>query len=85
MAILKEEIQGTKIINEIKSSNIKKTEYDTETKKLVVEFNNGFKYEYENVPHQVYTKFRMSESQGKFFTTDISKTFKYKKLQYLSR
>jgi aspartokinase-like uncharacterized kinase len=80
MAILKEEIQGTKIINEIKSSNIKKTEYDTETKKLVVEFNNGFKYEYENVPHQVYTKFRMSESQGKFFTTDISKTFKYKKL-----
>ena len=39
MAILKEEIQGTKIINEIKSSNIKKTEYDTETKKLVVEFN----------------------------------------------
>ena len=80
MAILKEEIQGTKIINEIKSSNIKKTEYDTETKKLVVEFNNGFKYEYENVPHQIYTKFRMSESQGKFFTTDISKTFKYKKL-----
>ena len=84
MAILKEEIQGTKIINEIKSSNIKKTEYDTETKKLVVEFNNGFKYEYENVPHQIYTKFRMSESQGKFFTTDISNTFKYKKLQYLS-
>ena len=80
MAILKEEIQGTKIINEIKSSNIKKTEYDTETKKLVVDFNNGFKYEYEDVPHQVYTKFRMSESQGKFFTTDISKTFKYKKL-----
>jgi hypothetical protein len=80
MAILKEEIQGTKIINEIKSSNIKKTEYDTETKKLVVEFNNGFKYEYENVPHQIYTKFRMSESQGKFFTTDISNTFKYKML-----
>ena len=85
MAILKEEIQGTKIINEIKSSNIKKTEYDTETKKLVVEFNNGFKYEYENVPHQIYTKFRMAESRGKFFTTDISNTFKYKKLQYLYR
>lgn len=80
MAILKEEILGTKIINEIKSSNIKKTEYDTETKKLVVEFNNGFKYEYDDVPHQIYTKFRMSESQGKFFTTDISKGYKYKKL-----
>jgi hypothetical protein len=80
MAILKEEIKGTKIINEIKSSNIKKTEYDTETKKLVVEFNNGFKYEYNDVPHQTYTKFRMSESQGKFFTTEISKAYKYKKL-----
>ena len=80
MGITKEEIKGKKIINEIKSSNIRKTEYDTETKKLVVEFNNGFKYEYEEVPHQIYTKFRMAESQGKFFVSDISKTFKYKKL-----
>jgi hypothetical protein len=80
MGITKEEIKGTKIINEIKSSNIKKTEYDTETKKMVVEFNNGLKYEYEDVPHQTYTRFRMSESQGKYFTTDISKKYKYKKL-----
>jgi hypothetical protein len=80
MAITKEEIKGTKIINEIKSSNIKKTEYDTETKKLMVEFNNGLKYEYEEVPHQSYTQFRRAESQVKFFTTDISKKFKFKKL-----
>ena len=80
MAITREIIEGTKILNEIKSSNIKKTEYDTETKKLIVEFNNGFKYEYDDVPHQTYTRFRMSESQGKYFTTEISKKFKYKKL-----
>ena len=80
MPITREEIKGTKIINEIKSSNIKKTEYDTETKKLVVEFNNGFKYEYDEVPHQTYTKFRAAESQGKYFVTDISKAYKYKKL-----
>lgn len=80
MGIIKEEIIGTKIINEIQSSNLKKTEYDTETKKLAVEFNNGLKYEYDEVPHQIYTKFRMSESQGKFFTTDISKKYQYKKL-----
>jgi hypothetical protein len=80
MGITREEIKGTKIINEIKSSNIKRTEYDTETKKLVVEFNNGFKYEYDEVPHQTYTKFRVAESQGKFFVTEISKTYKYKKL-----
>lgn len=80
MGIVSETISGSEIINEIKSSNIKKTIYNTETKKLVVEFNNSSKYEYEDVPHQVYTKFRMSESQGKFFSGEISKKFKYKKL-----
>ena len=80
MAILKEEIKGTKIINEVQSSNLVKTEYDTETKNLVVEFKNGMKYEYDEVPHQVYTQFRVSESQGKFFNGKISKVFKYKKL-----
>lgn len=80
MAVKRETIDGTKIINEIESTNIVKTEYDTATKKLVTEFKNGAKYEYDDVPHNVYTKFRMSESQGKFFTTDISKKFKYKKL-----
>ena len=79
MAILKEEIIGTKIINEIHSSNIKKTEYDTKTKNLLVTFNNGAIYEYQEVPHQLYTQFRMSESQGKFFSGKIAKTFKYKK------
>ena len=80
MAIVKEEISGTTIVNEINSSNLKKTIYDTITKKMVVEFNNGAKYEYDEVPHQLYTQFRMSESQGKFFSSKIAKTFKYKKL-----
>jgi hypothetical protein len=80
MGIIKEEIDGTKIKNVIKSSNIKSTEYDTESKDLVVEFNNGAKYKYDNVPHQVYTKFRLAESQGKFFTTDIAKQYSYKKV-----
>ena len=80
MGIIKEVIDGTKIKNEIKSSNIKSTEYDTESKELVVEFNNGAKYKYDNVPHQVYTKFRLAESQGKLFTTDIAKQYSYKKV-----
>ena len=80
MAIIKEEIDGTKIKNVIKSSNIKASDYATETKELVVEFNNGAKYKYDNVPHQVYTKFRLAESQGKFFTTDIAKQYSYKKV-----
>ena len=42
MAIIKEEIKGTKIINDIQSSNIKHTEYDTETKSLEVIFRGLF-------------------------------------------
>jgi hypothetical protein len=80
MAVKKEIIDGTRIINEIESTNIVKTEYDTATKKMIAEFKNGARYEYEDVPHNVYTKFRMAESQGKYFTTDISKKFKYKKV-----
>lgn len=80
MSIIKEEIVGTKIINEIKSTNLKKSEYDTETKKMTVTFNSGSVYEYNEIPHQLYTQFRMSESQGKFFSSKIAKTFKYKKI-----
>jgi hypothetical protein len=57
-----------------------RSEYDTETKKMIVEFKNGTKYSYDEVPHKVYTQFRMSESQGKFFTSEISKKYKYTKL-----
>lgn len=80
MAILKETIKGTNIICEIESTNITKTDYNTETKKLVVDFKNGAQYEYDEVPHEVYTRFRMAESQGSFFSKNIAKGYKYKKL-----
>ena len=55
MAIIKEQIDGTKIICEIKSSNLSKTTYDVESKKLLVEFNNNVSYEYEDVPQCLLT------------------------------
>ena len=80
MAILREEIIGTKIICEVKSSNFKRAEYDTVTKHLIIEFNTGIRYEYLDVPHQVFTQMRTSESQGKFFSSKIAKEYKFKKL-----
>jgi len=79
MGITKEIISGTKIINEIKSSNIKKSEYDLNTKKLLITFNNDIMYEYDDVPHKLYTQFRLAESQGKFFSANIARNFKYVK------
>jgi hypothetical protein len=81
MAIKSTEIIGTRIICEIESSNLVKTEYDTETKKMIAEFKNGSSYEYDDVPHPTYARFRLSESQGKYFNTEISKKFKYKKVE----
>lgn len=81
MAILKEEIIGTRIINEIESSNLVKTEYDSDNQSLIATFKNGIMYEYEEVPHKIYAQFRLAESQGKFFNTDIAKQYKYKKVE----
>ncbi len=81
MAITRTDIVGTKIICEIESSNLIKTEYDSETNKLIATFKNGMMYEYEEVPHKIYAQFRIAESQGKYFNTEISKTYKYKKLE----
>jgi hypothetical protein len=80
MAIKRTTIDGTRIICEIESSNLILTEYDSENKKLITQFKNRMRYEYDEVPHNIYAQFRLSESQGKFFNTQISKVFKYKKL-----
>jgi hypothetical protein len=81
MAIKRTTIDGTRIICEIDSSNLVRTEYDSESKKLITQFKNGALYEYEDVTHDVYARFRLSESQGKFFNSEISKKYKYKKLE----
>jgi hypothetical protein len=81
MGIITEKIEGKFIEVEIKSTNLKHAKYDTEEKSLVVEFNNGTIYEYENVPWELFTKFRMAESQGSFFSKNIARAFKYKKIK----
>lgn len=80
MGIKSEKIQGKQIINEIESSNLVKTVYNLDEKTLLVTFKNGMEYLYEEVPHSIYTKFRMAESQGSFFNKEISKKYNYKKI-----
>ena len=80
MAITQEIISGTTILNEVESSNIVRTQYDTLTKKMIAEFKNGARYEYVDIPHEKYTQFRMAQSQGNYFNLNISKIHKYTKL-----
>jgi len=80
MGITSEKIEGKIIEVQISSSNLKSAKYNTEEKNLLVEFNNGSIYEYEEVPWETFVKLRMAESQGKYFNSSISKTYKYKRL-----
>jgi hypothetical protein len=81
MAILKENIEGKKITIEIKSSNLQSAFYETDTEDLTVTFNNGSIYVYNKVPWNVFTKFRMADSQGKFFNESIGRTYKFTKVK----
>ncbi len=80
MGILSEKIEGKVISITIKSSNLSSATYNTETEDLLMTFNNGTIYEYKSVPWTIFTKFRMSESQGKFFNANIAKKYTFKKV-----
>tara|TARA_R110000851_G_scaffold311326_1_gene471452 strand:+ start:2774 stop:3019 length:246 start_codon:yes stop_codon:yes gene_type:complete len=80
MAIKSEKISGKLIINEYTSANLKGSEYNTETSELIVEFKKGGSYSYEKVPISIFTKMRMAESQGSYFSKNISRNYKYKKM-----
>lgn len=80
MAIISEQISGNTISVTMSSTNLKSSTYFTDEKRLSVTFNNGYTYEYFNVPWDVFTKFRMSKSQGQFFNKEISRSYPYKKI-----
>ncbi|HOH61206.1 MAG TPA: KTSC domain-containing protein [Bacilli bacterium] len=80
MPIISEQISGTTINVEVQSSNLKFASYDTSTKVLTITFKNGSIYEYYEIPWALFTKFRMAKSHGKFFSKEISRNFKYKRI-----
>jgi len=81
MGIKNEKIEGNLIINEYVSSNIMSSVYDREKKDLQVMFKGGRKYVYEKVPMHIFTKMRLSESQGKYFNKEISRKYRYKEIK----
>ena len=81
MGIISEKIEGKLIEVTIQSSNLSSAKFNTETEDLIVSFNNGAIYEYNKVPWEKFTKFRLAESQGKFFNENIAKKYTYKKIK----
>lgn len=59
----------------INSSRVKKAAYIKEEATLVLVFNDGREYEYDNVPHSVYAFLIASKSPGKYFETEIKNKY----------
>ena len=81
MSVISEIYQGQKIVNIYKSSNIKGSTYDRETGELIIEFNGGRKYLYEDISDVVAANLRRAKSQGVFFNKEIARKYKYKLLK----
>jgi copper oxidase (laccase) domain-containing protein len=63
------------------STLIRKTSYDDERQVLSVWFvPSGSRYDYENVPPELYAALRRAFSKGSFFNTYIRNQFFYRRL-----
>lgn len=63
----------------MKSTNIKKADWQNET--LTVEFQKGGIYKYYNLPEDVYLSLLRSQSKGRFFHQNIVNRYKTERVR----
>ena len=63
------------------SKMIRRADYTPDTKELIVTFNNGQKYSYENVNEDVMNEFMEPESAGRYFLQNIKGKYEFQKLE----
>ena len=73
--ILKKQEKNGKIKAMYSSSTVCASIFDTETRDLIVIFNNGGQYKYPSVELTDYTRFETSDSNGSTFNTYIKKKY----------
>ena len=61
------------------SSNIQGIAYNEAEHTLHVEFKNGGRYTYKNVPQDVYEDFLSAGSPGSFFASEIKDVYTFSK------
>ena len=68
-------------VTKVKSSMIRQAAYNPKHNVLFLEFNNGVIFKYDDVPFCIFEEFSMSESQGKYFHSDIKGNFDGSKME----
>lgn len=71
--LISKQTEGSVIQSLYDSSNVIASQYNVESKNLVVIFGKGGQYLYENVDYSDFVKFELSDSQGKSLNTHIKK------------
>lgn len=59
------------------SSNIAGFSYDEATQVLTVEFNNGSRYDYYDVPDHIFEGMKSADSKGKYLNAEIKSLYRY--------
>ncbi len=65
----------------VNSTNLSAVGYDSETKILTIEFNDGGLYEYYDVPQNIYDELMSAPSKGSFFHRFIRNTYRTVKIR----
>lgn len=68
------------IKNIVSSSNINSIAYDEKTLRLEIEFLNGAKYQYFDVPKTIYCELMAAASHGYYFASNIKGSYSYSKV-----
>jgi KTSC domain len=59
------------------SSNISGFDYMKETQVLIVEFKNGGRYNYYDVPEAVFEGMKTASSKGQFLAQNVKNVYRY--------
>ena len=65
---------------DVTSSNVAAVGYEPKSKTLVVDFNNGTRYEYYDVDVDVFNELKDSPSVGGYLFTDIKGIYDYNRV-----
>ena len=73
-------ISGEAVMPKVKSSHLKRVEYGAKDRSLTIEFKNGDRYVYKDVPIRTYQELLNADSAGEHFASEIRDNYTGHKL-----
>ncbi len=68
-------------LHPVDSSMMSHIGHDPASRTLTILFNSGKRYDYDDVPQEVYERFLAASSQGSFFRNEIDECYPYHRVK----